>query len=295
MKVLILGANGLLGQSLLRTSSNEYELFTCARGPLKVQSQAISFKYHSLDVTDFTKLKGVIDEINPDWIINAAAYTHVDHCEDDLTSKTVNVDLVEFLAKFSCKICHVSSDYVFDGKSGPYREGASTNPLSEYGHQKLISERHLTSHPHSLVLRTSWVYGPGEGLKLNYHDFVKLSLEQGKPIKIVDDQLGNPTFSNHLAQAIWTLIKTSATGIFHSSGSETVSRLDWAYEIADYYQLDKSLITPIKTQELNQQAQRPLKSGFILDKITQYFPQIMSHNLNYQINEYESYQYDKRR
>lgn len=295
MKILILGSNGLLGQALLRTSSSDDELFACARGPSKVNSEEMSFHYHSVDLTDFKHLSNSIEETHPDWIINAAAYTHVDNCEKDITSKKVNVDLVEFLSEVSCKVCHISTDYVFDGTEGPYLEDANTNPLSEYGRQKLLSEKHLSSHPHALILRTSWVYGLGEGLKSNYHDFVKSSLEQGKSIKIVDDQIGNPTLSTHLAQAIWALISDSISGLFHVSGSETLSRLDWAYQIADYYHLDKNLITKIQTKELNQQAQRPLKSGFILNKIEQYFPRITTHNLNYQIKEYESDQYDKRK
>lgn len=284
MKVIILGCNGLLGQALLRSIPQKVVVLGVARKQLTLGS---NFQLIEMDLLEFDKLKKQIEKFQPDYIINAAAYTNVDGCENSKLSQEVNVKLPEFLSDLNVRLVHISTDYVFDGKSGPYSEDDQINPISEYGRQKYESEKLVLANTGNLIIRTSLVYGYGIGLSLNFHDFVKNSLLEEKTIKIVNDQIGNPTLSNDLADAIWLLLKNNSSGIYNVSGSEILSRLQWALQIADFYGLDNQYIKSCKTSELNQKAMRPLKSGFKLTKIYKEFKSLSKRDLKHQINSYE--------
>ena len=284
MKVIILGCNGLLGQALLRSIPQKVVVLGLARNQLTLD---LNFQFIELDLLKFDELKKKVEKFQPDYIINAAAYTNVDGCESSKSSQKVNVELPEFLSSLNVRLVHISTDYVFDGKSGPYSEDDQVNPISEYGRQKYDSEKLVLANSDNLVVRTSLVYGYGIGLSLNFHDFVKNSLLEEKTIKIVNDQIGNPTLSNDLADAIWLLLKNNSSGIYNVSGSETLSRLDWALQIADFYGLDNQFIKTCRTSELNQKAMRPLKSGFKLTKIYKEFKSLSKRDLKHQINSYE--------
>ena len=284
MKVIILGCNGLLGQALLRSIPQKAVVLGVARNQLTPDS---NFQFIELDILKFDELKKQIEKFQPDYIINAAAYTNVDGCEDSNLSQEVNVKLPEFLSGLNVRLVHISTDFVFDGKSGPYSEDDQINPISEYGRQKYESEKLVLANTDNLIVRTSLVYGYGIGLSLNFHDFVKNSLLEEKTIKIVNDQIGNPTLSNDLADAIWLLLKNNSSGIYNVSGSEILSRLEWALQIADFYGLDNQYIKSCKTSDLNQKAMRPLKSGFKLTKIYKEFKSLSKRDLEHQINSYE--------
>lgn len=290
MKVLILGSNGLLGQSLLNTMPETHEVYCCSRGESK---SSLASRYLSLDLTDYDLLRRHIIGVSPDIIINAAAYTHVDGCETDPLSELINVKLLRALVDLETPLVHISSDYVFDGENGPYSEKSHTHPINAYGRQKLASEEIVLGGCENIVVRTSWVYGKGNGLKMNYHDFVRSSLENGRSISVVDDQIGNPTFAPHLASVIWSMIDKELTGLYHVSGVSTLSRLDWAYRIANYYGLSRDLIKVIKTKDLGQLAARPKSTGFIVDKIKQSIPRVLTFTLQQQIDSYEDYHYEK--
>ncbi len=284
MKVIILGCNGLLGQALMRSIPQKIVVLGLARSQLTLDS---NFQFIELDLLKFEKIKKKVEKFQPDYIINAAAYTNVDGCEGSKLSQEVNVKLPGFLSSLNIRLVHISTDYVFDGKSGPYSEDDQVNPISEYGRQKYESEKLVLANTDNLIVRTSLVYGYGIGLSLNFHDFVKNSLLEEKTIKIVNDQIGNPTLSNDLADAIWLLLKNNSSGIYNVSGSEILSRLDWALQIADFYGLDNQFIKSCKTSDLHQKAMRPLKSGFKLTKIYKEFKSLSKRDLKHQINSYE--------
>lgn len=213
---------------------------------------------------------GLVDkatQVAPDFIINTAAFTHVDLCEiHPQESFKVNRDAPIALSKFP--MVHISSDYVFDGKSGPYKESDPTGPLSVYGQSKLESEFGvLKGNPKSLVVRTMSLWGEGIGCKTSFPEFVKKNLVLGEKIKVTSDQIGTPTHVDDLAQAIWILLQNGLSGLFHVAGSETLSRLKWAELIAEKNGLDKRLIEPCDTQSLRQEAKRPLNSGLLCDKL----------------------------
>ncbi len=268
MKILLIGCSGLLGQNLLRTAPDSLIIEGAGLEPEPALPENLQ-GYAPLDISVAADIEKRVKASNPDFIINAAAYTDVDGCERNPSlSHTLNRDAVASMAATGVPMLQVSSDYVFDGENGPYAEEDDTHPLSVYGQDKLASETPvLSGNPNSLVVRTMTLWGRGRGMKTSFVDFVKGSLEQGKPIRIVTDQFGNPTLAEDLAQGIWKLITEGHSGLFHLAGSEWNSRFEWAVAIAQYYGLDASLIEPCLTADLRQLARRPLKSGFRIDKL----------------------------
>ena len=274
IKIVITGSNGLLGQSLLNLLLQEkekYEVIGFSKG--KNRSGREDFLYVSIDITDEVLLKSKIRKINPDVIINTAAMTQVDDCESNKElCDVLNVDVVKWLKELSedlkIHLIHLSTDFIFDGKKGYYKETDIPNPLSYYGLSKLKSEEVLTnSSIDYTILRTILVYGKVFDMsRSNIVLWVRKMLLDGKEITIVDDQYRMPTYVEDLAMACKISIDKKATGIFNISSNELLSVYEIAQQIADAFQLDKKLIKPISTSTLNQTAPRPAKTGFDLTK-----------------------------
>ncbi|HKI78324.1 MAG TPA: dTDP-4-dehydrorhamnose reductase [Ignavibacteriaceae bacterium] len=266
-RILVTGANGMLGQRTIKfyNQSNNVQL-----AGTSVEDTAVfeNTDYISCDITDREKIKKVVSDFCPDFIVNTAAFTNVDlsEVERELAWK-INVKGVEYLAEaariIDAHIIHISSDYIFDGTSGPYPENAKPNPLGYYGRTKLASENALKiSGAIHTILRTNVLYG----IASSRPDFVRWvvnSVREGKQINIVTDQVNNPTFIDDLVQAINEVIEFRKTGVYNIGGREFLTRFDFTEIIADFFNLDKSLINPITTDELNQKATRPLKSGLL--------------------------------
>jgi dTDP-4-dehydrorhamnose reductase len=222
----------------------------------------------SCDLTIRDDIKKIILDFYPDFVINAAAFTNVDKSESDREMAwKINVKGVEYLAE-ACRIIdahlvHISSDYIFDGTNGPYSEKAKPNPLGYYGRTKLASENALKiSGAFNTILRTNVLYGIADS-RPDFVRWVVSSVRSGKPIKIVTDQFNNPTFIDDLVQAISKIIEYKKQGIYNIGGKEFLSRFEFTNIIADFFNLNKELISPIQTEELKQPAKRPLKSGLI--------------------------------
>jgi len=264
----------LLGQNLLSLLLEEKEIYQVigfSRGGNR--SGRDDFAYHDVDITDAKKLRTLVLGIRPDVIINTAAMTNVDACEADKENcYLLNVEAVQQLTTLCSAIdthlIHLSTDFIFDGKNGPYAEEDAPNPLSYYGLTKLQSEEILTkSTIDYTILRTILVYGiVVEMSRSNIVLWVKESLEKGNPITIVDDQYRMPTYVEDLALACKLSIDKKATGVFHISSNQLLSIYEIGQEIATAFDLDKSLIQPISTTTLNQTAGRPVKTGFDLTK-----------------------------
>ncbi|MBL0342368.1 MAG: SDR family oxidoreductase [Bacteroidetes bacterium] len=276
MKILITGSNGLLGQKLvyqlLRTSG--VELIATSLGVNRV-SLKNGYTYYSLDITNKDEVLKVIDAVRPDCIINTAAMTNVDVCEtDQIGCDALNVTSVKYLIeaakKYKTHFIHFSTDFIFDGVSGPYKETDVPNPLSFYGVSKAESEKIvMTSGLDWTIIRTNIIYGVVDDVqRSNLVLWTKFSLEQGKSIHVITDQYRSPTLAEDLAEACIAAALKKATGIFHVSGSEEDidSIINIVKKIATFYGLDQSLIKPVTSAELNQPALRPPKTGFILDK-----------------------------
>lgn len=271
-KILITGANGLLGQKTVRTFVNETGHELVLTDIQLEASDPTGFEYQPLDITKKEDVKSIIRRYSPNVIINTAAYTNVDGCETEKElSWRVNVDAVKhfIIASRTCnaKIVHISTDYVFDGKLGNYDESSKPNPLSYYGKGKLASENALiTSGVPMAIVRPMIIYGTGKKLRLNFALWLIEMLKNGKPVNIVDDQFGQPTIVDDIALGLLRIVEREKTGIYHISGSEYLSRYDFALKLAEVFGFDKKLINPVKTSELQQAAPRPMNSSFILLK-----------------------------
>lgn len=273
-KIVITGSNGLLGQTLINLflkSKDKYEVIGFSRG--KNRTERTDFKYVSIDITQQEKLLSELYKIKPDVIINTAAITNVDACETQQKEcDELNVNAVKYLKDFSEKndthLVHISTDFIFDGENGPYKETDIPNPLSYYGKSKLKSEEVLIkSKANYTILRTILVYGEVANMtRNNIVLWVKKSLEQKRTITIVNDQYRMPTYVEELAEVCKLSIDKKVYGVFNISSNKLLSIYKIAQEIAEVFKLDKSYIKPISTKTLNQTAARPPKTGFVLDK-----------------------------
>lgn len=267
-RIFIVGANGMLGQRTIEfyKPNKSVELFACS---IEENPLFNDVDYLCCNITERDKIKKAVYNFMPDVIINAAAYTNVDLSETEREiAWKINVKGVEYLAEtarvIDAHIIHISSDYIFDGKNGPYSEDAKPNPLGYYGRTKLASENVLKmSGAIYTILRTNVLYGVASKSKADFVEWLIDTVRSGKPVKIVDDQISNPTFIDDLVKAISKVIEFRKHGVYNIGGKELLSRFDFTKIIAEYFDLDKLLIVPIKTEALNQAARRPLNSGLI--------------------------------
>lgn len=273
-KVLITGANGLLGQALVRLFRKSYHVIGCDLADSYYDSDNPVHEYYRLDLTQRNEVLKRFAAVKPEIVINAAAYTDVDKCETDRVNVwNVNVKSIEFMEE-ACKslkplFVQISTDYVFDGTSGPYRETDPTKALGYYGATKLAAEKNIRqSGLEYIIVRTMVLYGTGKNVRPNFVSWVIGQLQSGKQIKIVDDQIGNPTLVDDLAEGISRLIESEEYGLFHICGKQIINRYDFALEIAKIFNLDASLIKRTKSAELKQQAPRPMNSSFVMDKLS---------------------------
>lgn len=274
MRILITGSNGLLGQKIVDLCIHrEIDFLATSKGENRY-SKVPEASYASLDISNPEEIEYAIESFHPNVIINTAAITNVDFCEDhqELCDQ-VNVEAVNSLLiiaeKYKIHLIHLSTDFVFDGESGPYKEDDQRNPLSYYGKSKVKSEDILfnSAYKNWSILRTIIVFGIGENMsRSNIVLWAKSALESGKEITIVDDQFRAPTFAEDLAWACVQTAEKKAFGVYHISGPETFSILELVQSVAKFFDLNAATITAISSKSLNQAAKRPPKTGFILDK-----------------------------
>lgn len=275
-RILITGANGLLGQKLvdLLTKQPDVDLIATARGSNRLPF-ADGYTYKAMDITDRQQVLDVVARTKPQVIIHTAAMTNVDQCEAEKDACWAqNVTAVESLVE-ACRIndtflVHVSTDFIFDGKSGPYDETAEPNPISFYGWSKYAAEKAVTESPIRWgIARTVLVYGIAHDMsRTNIILWVKKSLEDGKTIKVVTDQWRSPTLAEDLAMGCYLIADQEQTGIFNISGQDFLTPYEMAIKTADYFNLDKSLIAQADSTTFSQPARRPPRTGFILGKST---------------------------
>jgi dTDP-4-dehydrorhamnose reductase len=279
MKILVTGANGLLGQHLVKMliETAAYEIIATGRGisriPFVVDER---YQYLSLDITNGMEVATFIELNQPDIIIHTAAITQVDECETNPVSCwNTNVTATRFLISAAestgARFIYISTDFVFDGLSGPYKETDIAEPVNYYGSSKLAAEKAVKeSKLNWCIVRTVLVYGNIlVGNRSNIVSWVKENLAAGKIIKVVSDQWRTPTYVGDLAKGILLAVEKNATGIFHISGAEMLSPFDMADATAEYLGLNKALIEKVDASVFIQPAIRPAKTGFIIDKARQ--------------------------
>jgi len=273
-KIVITGSNGLLGQTLvnlLMKAPENYSVFGLSKGDNRMNRN--DFLYYDIDITNYSQLEECITYIQPSFIINTAAMTNVDTCElKPEECNNLNIEAVKYLTQICTKLnihfIQISTDFIFDGSKGIYKETDLPNPLSIYGHSKLKAENIVkNSGVNFSILRTILVYGKGVNLKRNNIVlWVKDMLENNKEITIVDDQYRMPTYVEDLAMACKLIVDKNISGVYHISSNEILSVFEIANQIADVFGLNKKLIKPISSKTLNQKAIRPQKTGFDLSK-----------------------------
>jgi len=271
-KILITGVNGLLGQAIAKKFRGDFEIYGCDLAENAYSGDHLT-KYLKLDLRARNDVLRTLSSLKPGIILNTAAYTDVDGCERDrdkcwnVNAKAVEV-IEEACRKFKPLLVQISTDYVFDGNAGPYRESDTPKPLGNYGLSKLTAEKSIrTGSLEYIIARTQILYGNGRRIRPNFVTWTIDMLKHGEKIRVVNDQTGNPTFADDLAEAIFRLIIKEEYGIFHIAGNEICNRYAFALKIADIFNLDRSLIEEVTTAQLGQTAKRPMNSSFILDKL----------------------------
>ncbi len=276
-RILITGSNGLLGQKLVSLLSQdpEVELIATARGENRLLDTG-KYVFQAMDITNREEILTVFASYKPEIVIHTAAMTNVDQCETDKENCwQQNVNALEYLIEASkiqnSFLLHLSTDFIFDGKAGPYDENAVANPISFYGWSKLAAEKLVeNSGLKWSIARTVLVYGIAQDMsRSNIILWVKKSLEEGKSIKVVNDQWRTPTLAEDLAEGCILIAKKQAEGIFNISGKDFLNPFQMACKTADYFGLDKSLIQEVDGSMFSQTAKRPATTGFNISKANQ--------------------------
>ena len=257
MKILITGGSGLLGSATAAFFKNYYSTF------ITYTNNKVSIggcEAYRLDITNKEEVFKVIWAIRPDFIIHTAALTGVGICENNKElAYNINVNgtrhIAEAADKINSRIVHISTDYVFDGKKGMYKETDKPNPLNYYAKTKLEAEK-LINKNHAII-RTS-IYGWNIiKERKNFATFILEGLENNKKIDIFEDQYNAIILANNLAEALKEIVDKNKKGIYNIGGSERQSKYEFALKLADVFELNKGLINPISINDAEDKAQRP--------------------------------------
>jgi len=274
-KILITGASGMLGRKLTNKLSDLFDVLALSRD----QKSSLS-----LDITNKDEVHNIFKSFIPDIVINCAAFTNVDKSETEKSlARDVNVKGLENIIKslpLKSKIIHISTDYVFDGQSGDYKEDDMKSPINYYGKTKLESENMLIgSNRNYLIIRPNVLYSeentpfsrtsnsskPAE----HFLSWLLNALSNNERVAVVDDQISNPVYIPDLVNVIATSILVDYTGICHYGSEDVISRYDFAMKVCEIFNLDSSKIIPINSSELNQLALRPKKTSLNCKKIVE--------------------------
>jgi len=265
MKILIIGADGQIGSSLLRSCSSFNELRVAGTSINRTENT------YFLDITRETNVHEVFSQFKPDAAILCSALTNVDECEKNKDlAHAINIGGTESTAaacrKTGTKLVFLSTDYVFDGKAGPYSETDAPNPLNFYGHTKLAGEKIAGNIENSLIIRSCMVYSYAPS-SLNYAMQVLTRLRNNTPVTAYNDQFENPTYAPELSDTIIKMILGQKRGIYHVAGSDWTTRHEFARQVAVVFGFHNPDIRPVSTAADTNKASRPLKAGLKNSKL----------------------------
>jgi len=275
VKILITGANGLLGQKLvsLLSSSPGYSIIATSKSDPRFDTSSNKLVFHKMDIANSADASNLIKTTQPNAVIHTAAITQVDNCElDPQNCYNVNVEgtrnIVNASRETGAFLIHLSTDFIFDGREGPYKETDKPNPISIYGESKLEGEQIVQSSMENYaIVRTVLVYGfLNDTSRSNIILWVSNSLRKGETIRVVTDQLRTPTLAEDLAMGCKLIADSGQKGVFHISGKDPLSPYEMAIQTARSYKLDEKLIYRANSSNFTQPAKRPPKTGFVIDK-----------------------------
>lgn len=282
MNIFISGASGLVGGNCLRYFSSK---------GLNVIGTYFSYPtegtvyFNTLDLNDPKNLN--LDEFMPNVIVHCGALTHVDYCEsheEESYEKTVQSTqhLLALAEKYQAKLVYISTDYVFDGLSGPYSEHDSVGPLSMYARHKLQAEQMvLADSEKHLVLRITNVYGDEDRNKNFIARIISQCIAQEKlTLKLPYDQYATPVNAYDIARALYLLLRDQQKGIFHIAGTDWMNRVELALTILKYYPNAAYTLEVVSTPELKQPASRPLRGGLLKSKFSALYPEFLFSNVD---------------
>ena len=259
MKFLVIGGSGTIGSYLIKKfrDDNENFEFTVNKNKIDGTNQNI------LDITKEQDTFELIQKSNPDIVINAAALTNLDFCEDNHEiANSINVvgakNIIEGCKNTKSRICHISTSFVFDGKKESYVEDDLSSPLNYYGLTKIKAEQIVQkSGLKYLILRTDCLYGWTKNFqRINPVTRVINTLKSGKIFKEIIDWYNTPTYIPDFVFALYTLIENDNKGVYHVTGSEYMDRFSLAVKTAEIFNLNKKLLAPINSNLLNLSAKR---------------------------------------
>ncbi len=276
MKILLTGANGMLGSAITeQLSKTNHTLLATGKGDLRHNHLIFNelSDYTSMDIADRITSKKLINSFKPDAIIHSAAITQVDdcelnrdHCYSINTASTI--ELISIAKEVNAAFHFISTDFVFSGDDGPYVESDQTGPVNYYGETKELAEQYLIqSGLDWSIIRTVLLYGKTDQIKRsNFIYWVRDNLMESKPIKVVNDQIRTPTYIPDLAKGIIAVVEQEAKGIYHISGDEIMTPYEMAIKVARFLKLDEQLITPVDATTFTQPGIRPQRTGFHIKK-----------------------------
>ena len=251
MRILLIGSTGMLGSDCREVLSENYEIIAPER--------------KELDIISWDRVIETLQEVNPDIILNCAGFSNVDACETEpFKVRKVNVEgprnLAQGAARFKCKLVHISTDYVFNGKKNvpqPYFEDDATDPLSAYGKSKMDSEVGVRENaPDYAIVRTSWLYGRN-GANFIHSILTNALGKKMKPLKIINDQFGSPTWTISVARQIKELLKRDAKGTFHATSEGYCTWFDFTKIIFKKLKI-KVPLEPMSMADYPYVAKRPV-------------------------------------
>jgi dTDP-4-dehydrorhamnose reductase len=268
LKILITGASGLVGMRLTEAANRAgHETFT-----IDNQHQIDSPSAYHIDLRHEQDMIEIMKLSSPDVVVHLASITDVDLCEHNpKLANEVNTIITRSLAQECSRagshLIYVSTDYVFDGKLGNYREEDQPNPINTYGLSKLRGEEATRNASEKFsIARTSVVYGWGRKFRPNFGSWVYTELEAGRPTRIVKDQYCSPTLDSQLARMLLEVAEKRIPGTIHLAGASKLNRYEFALKIANKFQMDRTLIVPIDSRSTSWFAKRPLDSSLNVEK-----------------------------
>ncbi len=266
-RLLITGASGLLGSRLQKIAEGKFNLI------LLHNTRPLSPNSLELDITNQKEVTRLFNDLRPEIVIHTASETNVDKCELQKehawkTNVEGTCNIARACKEIDAKLAYISTDYVFDGEKGNYKEEDKPNPISYYGITKLEGENQVIQNCNDhVILRTSVIYGWHQW-KQNFATWVINQLRQNKEITVVDDHYNTPTLADNLAEMTIEALQSDLHGLYHASGIEKISRYDFAIQIAGTFLLNPNLVKPIKMSQLiTWVAKRPRNSSLNMDKI----------------------------